>query len=77
MPYELAKVTADPTEAEAYAGAGDHIIEMLPMPDTVRDLVAAFVEEHYVEQPFVKRKRDRANPEALARRVPPPKDRPR
>ena len=30
--------------------------------------VAAFVAEHHVEQQFVKRKRDRADPEALARR---------
>ena len=33
--------------------------------------IAAFVAEHHVEQVFVKRKRDRANPEALARRGPP------
>jgi hypothetical protein len=66
FPYELARVTADPTEAESYAGAGDHVIEILPMPDELRDLVAAFVAEHYVEQPFVKRKRNRADPEALA-----------
>jgi hypothetical protein len=66
FPYELARVTADPTEAEAYAGAGDNIVEILPMPDALRDLVAAFVVEHYVEQPFVKRKRNRADPESLA-----------
>ncbi len=66
FPYELARVTADPTEAEAYAGVGDHIIENIPMPDALRDLVAAFVAEHYVEQPFVKRKRTVADPEALA-----------
>ena len=30
-------------------------------------IVAAFVAEHHVERPFVKRKRDRADPEALAR----------
>ncbi len=66
FPYELAKVTADPTEAEAYAGAGDNIVEMLSVPDVLRDLVAAFVEEHYVEQPFVKRQRNQADPEALA-----------
>ena len=36
-------------------------------------LIEAFVAEHHVERPFVKRKRDRADPEALARRGPPPK----
>ena len=66
FPYELAKVTADPTEAEAYAGAGDNIVEILPMPEILRDLVAASVAEHHVEQPFFKRKQTRADPEALA-----------
>ena len=38
------------------------------MPKPMQEAVAAFVAEHHVEQVFVKRKRDRANPEALARR---------
>jgi peptidoglycan/LPS O-acetylase OafA/YrhL len=38
------------------------------MPAAVEAVVAAFVSEHYVEQTFRKRKRDRADPEALARR---------
>jgi hypothetical protein len=38
------------------------------MPDAVREAVESFVAEHHVEREFVKRKRDRANPEALARR---------
>jgi hypothetical protein len=33
------------------------------------------VAEHHVERPFVKRKRDRADPEALSRRAPIAKDR--
>jgi hypothetical protein len=70
QPYEVAKVTADPSEGEAFASAGDNIVECLPMPDNIRDLVAAFVAEHHVEQPFFKRQRTRAEPEALARRSP-------
>ena len=38
-------------------------------------LVDAFIAEHHVERPFVKRKRDRANPEALGRRGPLSKER--
>ena len=38
------------------------------MPETVQDAVEAFVAEHHVERQFVKRKRDRANREALAKR---------
>ncbi len=41
------------------------------MPKAMQETIAAFVAEHHVEQAFVKRKRDRANPEALARRGPP------
>lgn len=75
-PFDLVAVTADPAEGEGYTQNGDHLVEAVPMPDTLRDLVAAFVAEHHVERPFVKRKRDRADPEALARRGPQAKDRP-
>jgi hypothetical protein len=44
------------------------------MPPPVRR-VEAFVAEHHVERPFVKRKRDRADPEALAHRRPMQQDR--
>jgi len=69
-PYEVFLVTADPAEGEGATEAGNDIVEPVPMPDAVRDRVAAFVAEHHVEQAFVKRKRDRADPEALGRRRP-------
>jgi hypothetical protein len=67
-PYNVVAVTADPAEGEAFTEAGNDLVEAVPMPDEMRDVVAAFVAEHHVERPFVKRKRDRANPEALGRR---------
>lgn len=67
-PYEVAAVTADPHEGESYVSAGDDLVEALPMPASVVAIVDAFVAEHHVDQPFFKRKRDRADPEALARR---------
>lgn len=73
-PFELVTVTADPAEGEGLTQNGDHLVEMVPMPEAVRTVVEAFVAEHHVERPFLKRKRDRADPEALARRT--PKDRP-
>ena len=76
-PFDLVAVTADPAEGEGYTQNGDHLVEAVPMPEPVRAIVEAFVAEHHVERPFVKRKRDRADPDALARRVPPPKDRSR
>jgi hypothetical protein len=74
-PYDVVAVTADPAEGESFTQAGDDIVEALPMPMAVREVVAAFVAEHHVEQTFVKRKRDRADPEALARRAPLQQDR--
>ena len=69
-PYALYLVTADPAEGEGITAAGNNIVEPVPMPDVVRDTIAAFIAEHHVEEVFVKRKRDRANPESLGR--PPP-----
>jgi uncharacterized protein DUF3305 len=69
-PYELAMVTADPAEGEGMTEAGVNIVEAVEMPEPLRDAIAAFVAEHHVEREFVKRKRDRANPEVLARRGP-------
>lgn len=69
-PYELAIVTADPAEGEGMTEAGEQIVEFLPMPEQLQEAIAAFVAEHHVERAFVKRKRDRANPDALARRGP-------
>jgi hypothetical protein len=69
-PYALAAVTADPTEGEGYSETGTILVESVPMPDAIREIVAAFVAEHHVEREFVKRKRDRADPEAMARRAP-------
>lgn len=69
-PYEVAAVTADPAEGEGMTEAGANIVEPLPMPEPLQEAVAAFVAEHHVERTFVKRKRDRANPDALARRGP-------
>ncbi len=38
------------------------------MPPSVAEVIASFVAEHHVERAFFKRKRDRSDPEALARR---------
>ena len=55
--------------------AGNDLVESVPMPDAIREQVAAFVAEHHVEREFVKRKRDRANPDAFGRRPSaPPRD---
>ena len=69
-PYQISGVTADPAEGEAWTEAGSDLVDVVPMPETVRATIAAFVVEHHIERPFHKRERDRADPEALARRAP-------
>jgi hypothetical protein len=74
-PYSVFLVTADPAEGEGMTAAGNDIVEAVPMPDPVREEVEAFVAEHHVDRPFFKRKRDRADPQALGRRpITPPRD---
>jgi len=63
-------VTADPAEGEAMTEPGDRIVDVVPMPEEIRDRLAAFVAAHHVERPFVKRKRDRADPESMAHHLP-------
>jgi uncharacterized protein DUF3305 len=74
-PYEIFAVTADPSEGEAWTESGSDLVDVVPMPDALRATVDAFVTEHHVERPFYKRKRDRADPDAFARRAPARKER--
>lgn len=67
-PCAIAAVTVDPAEGEALTEPGQAIVEAVAMPDSVRDIVASFISEHHVPRTFEKRKRNRADPEALARR---------
>lgn len=61
-PFELLAVTADPAEGEAFTDAGDNLVEAVPMPASVGEIVQRFVAEHHVERPFIKRQRDRQAP---------------
>jgi hypothetical protein len=68
QPYQLRLVTADPAEGEAMTLVGESIVDSVQMPRSIEETIAAFINEHHVEREFVKRQRDRANPEALSRR---------
>ncbi|MGX9431309.1 MULTISPECIES: DUF3305 domain-containing protein [Bradyrhizobium] len=61
-PYELLAVTADPAEGEAFTDAGSNLVEAVPMPAGVAEIVERFVARHHVERPFIKRQRDRQGP---------------
>ncbi|WP_454624045.1 DUF3305 domain-containing protein [Bradyrhizobium cenepequi] len=61
-PYDLLAVTADPAEGEAFTDAGSNLVEAVPMPAGIAEIVERFVAEHHVERPFIKRQRDRQVP---------------
>lgn len=66
--YDLFLVTADPAEGEGMTEAAADLVETVPMPLSVQHAIAAFVDAHHVDYAFSKRKRDRANLEALGLR---------
>ncbi|MEE7456693.1 molybdopterin-guanine dinucleotide biosynthesis protein A [Methylorubrum populi] len=68
--YDIASVTADPYEGESMAEGIGEIVEAVPMPPELQAKLLAFFEAFHIERKFEKRKRDRADPEALARRAP-------
>jgi len=76
-PFEIATVTAKPSEGEAFTESGADLVEPVPIPDSVQEVIEAFVAEHHVEHAFTKRKQKRADPDALARRGPRAPERPR
>jgi hypothetical protein len=70
QPHEIFAVTADPYEGEAWTESAGNLVDVVPMPAAVRVAIETFIAVHHVERPFHKRQRDRADPEALARRSP-------
>jgi hypothetical protein len=73
-PYELVAVTADPAEGESFTQTGADLVAAVSMPSAVREVIADFVAAYPPAPPFRKRKRDRADPETLARGRPTLKD---
>jgi hypothetical protein len=61
-PYELLAVTADPAEGETFTDAGSYLVEAVPMPPDIFEIVAGFVARYHVERPFVRRERDQQTP---------------
>jgi hypothetical protein len=69
-PYAVTSVTVDPAEGESFTEAATNLVEPVPMPEVIREAVDRFIAGYHVERKkFVKRKRSRADPEALARHI--------
>jgi hypothetical protein len=58
-PLEVVSVTASPYEAQDYADSGEEIVEKVAMPPAVLVWVRDFVRRYHVEEPFVKRRRNK------------------
>jgi hypothetical protein len=58
-PVTVHLVTASPFEAQAYGESGLEIIELVPMPEPLIELVEEFIAVHHVDEPFVKRQRQK------------------
>jgi hypothetical protein len=56
-PVSVHLVTASPFEAQAYGESGLEIIELVPMPEPLVELLEEFIAAHHVDEPFVKRQR--------------------
>ena len=52
-------VTASAYEAQDYLDSGEEIVEPVPMPDGLVAWVRDFVDAHFQDEPFIKRKRDK------------------
>lgn len=57
FPWQVHLVTASPHEAALFSESGEEMVEKVAMPPEVLSFVAQWTAAHYVEEPFVKRKR--------------------
>jgi len=59
LPWSVALVTASPYEAQDYCDSAEELVEKIPMPEGLHGWIADFVDTHYEEEAFVKRRRDK------------------
>ena len=57
--YFIHKITASAYEAQDYSDSDEYLVEAVPMPPSLQVWVEKFVDHHFEEKPFVKRKRDK------------------
>jgi hypothetical protein len=67
--WRLQAVTVDAGEAEIHAESATDVVEALPLPPPLVALLEDYVARHHKDRGFHKRRRDRADPEAMARRA--------
>ncbi len=63
LPWYVHAVTGSPHAAQDCEVGSEDLIERVPMPPEILAAVLEFLDAHHVEQKFVKRRRDRVDPE--------------
>jgi len=58
-PWTVALVTASPYEAQDYCDSAEELVEKVAMDDGLTAWVTDFVDEHYQQEAFVKRRRNK------------------
>ena len=59
--WEVTDVTLSPYEAQDLLDSGFSLVEAVPIPPVIIGWATEFVDYHFIEEPFKKRKRDRLN----------------
>lgn len=57
--FQVLLATVSPYDAQDYADSGEEIVEKVAMPDGLIDWIRGFIDLHYQEEAFVKRRRDK------------------
>ena len=65
IPWTVALVTASPYEAQDYCDSAEELVEKIPMTPGLHEWIKGFVDAHYEEEAFVKRKRNNARVDAV------------
>lgn len=66
-PAELfvSSITASAYEAQDALDSGESIVEAVPIPESLAAWIKEFVDMHYIEEPFKKRRRDKFKAEGV------------
>jgi hypothetical protein len=57
--YFVSAITASAYEAQDSLDSGESIVEAVPMPESLAAWIKEFIDMHYIEEPFKKRRRDK------------------
>ena len=63
VPFEVHVVTASPYEAQDYLDSSEEHVDRIVLPAELAGWMQEFVDEHYIEEEFKKRRRDKVSME--------------